>query len=64
MADDDIEDIDFDEDEDDDAQEDIDYEDTPSPQPRSYNARRELEKRLELKRLKEMLDSSDFDEDF
>lgn len=64
MADDDIEDIDFDEGEGDDAQEDIDYEDTAPPQPRAYNARRELEKRLELKRLKEMLDSSDFDEDF
>ena len=62
MADDDIEDIDFDEG--DDTQEDIDYEDTPPPQSRTYNARRELEKRLELKRLKEMLDSSDFDEDF
>ena len=62
MADDDIEEFDFDEG--DDAQEDIDYEDTPPPQTRAYNARRELEKRLELKRLKEMLDSSDFDEDF
>ena len=62
MADEDIEDIDFDEG--DDAQEDIDYEDTPPSHPRTYNARRELEKRLELKRLKEMLDSSDFDEDF
>jgi hypothetical protein len=62
MADDDIEDIDFDDGED--AQEDIDYEDSPPPQPMTNNARRELEKRLELKRLKEMLDSSDFDEDF
>jgi hypothetical protein len=62
MADDDIEDIDYDDG--DDAQEDIDYEDTPPPQARTYNARRELEKRLELKRLKEMLGSSDFDEDF
>ncbi len=62
MADDDLEEFDFDED--DDAQEDIYYVDTRPPQPRNYNARRELEMRLELKRLKEMLDSSDFDEDF
>ncbi|MBT8129300.1 MAG: hypothetical protein KJP10_04855 [Gammaproteobacteria bacterium] len=62
MADDDIEEFDFDDG--DDAQDDIEYEDTPPPQPSTYNARRELEKRLELKRLKEMLGSSDFDEDF
>ena len=64
MADDDIEEFEFDFDDGDDIQDDIDYEDTPPPQSRTYNARRELEKRLELKRLKEMLGSSDFDEDF
>jgi hypothetical protein len=54
MADDDIEDMDFDDDCD--EQDDIDYVDThPSDMP-STNARRELEKRLEMKRLKEQLD--------
>lgn len=61
MADDDIEDIDFD---DNDDQEDIDYELSAPPPAQSNNARRELEKRLEMKRLKELLGSADFDEDF
>jgi hypothetical protein len=54
MADDDIEDMDFDDDCD--ERDDIDYVDSsPSDMP-STNARRELEKRLEMKRLKEELD--------
>ena len=61
MADDDIEDIDFD---DDDVQDDIDYEHSIPPPAQSNKARRELEKRLELKRLKELLGTADFDEDF
>jgi hypothetical protein len=62
MADDDIDDIDFDEGNN--EQDDIDYEEEPPPQARAFNARRELEKRLEMKRLKEMIGSADFDEDF
>ena len=64
MADDSIDDIDFDDSGE--EQDDIEYEDShsPSPQMSASNARRELEKRLELKRLREMLDSPDFDDDF
>ena len=55
MADDDIEDMDFDDDCDV-LQGEIDYVDThPSDVP-STNATRELEKRLEMKRLREQLD--------
>jgi hypothetical protein len=62
MADDDIDDMDFDDDIDD--QEDIDYEDAPPPQSQPGNARRELEKRLEMKRLRELLDYTELDDDF
>ena len=62
MADDDIDDIDFDDVSDD--QDDIDYEETPSPPSQPSNARRELEKRLEMKRLRELLDYTELDEDF
>ena len=58
MADDDIEDIDFDDGSDD--ADDIEYEDSPPPQAHSSNARRELEKRLELKRLRELLEDTEF----
>lgn len=61
MADDDIDDIDFDEESDD--QDDIDYEDTPSPQTQPGNARRELEKRLEMKRLRELLEDAELGDD-
>jgi len=54
MADDDIEEIDFDDD--DDVQEYIEYEEIPTADMPSTNARRELEKRLEMKRLREQLD--------
>ena len=62
MADDSIDDIDFDDCSD--EQDDIEYEDSPSPKMSAFKARRELEKHLELKRLREMLDSPDFDDDF
>ena len=61
MADDDIEDIDFDDD--DVEQDDIDYEESPTPPLPARNARRELEKRLEMKRLRELL-GSEFEDDF
>jgi len=54
MADDDIEDMDFDDDCD--EQDDIEYVDSPPAESQSKNARRELEKRLEMKRLREQLD--------
>jgi hypothetical protein len=54
MADDDIEDIDFDDDCD--EQDDIEYVDSSPTDLPSKNARRELEKRLEMKRLREQLD--------
>ena len=59
MADDDIEDIDFDDGED--VADDIDFDDTPLPQQKPNNARRELERRLEMKRLKELLGDSELD---
>jgi hypothetical protein len=64
MADDSIDNIDFDDGGD--EQDDLEYEDSfnPSPKMSASNARRELEKRLELKHLREMLDSPDFDDDF
>ena len=62
MADDDIDDIDFDDEID--EQDDIDYEDIPPPQSQPNNARRELEKRLEIKRLRELLDYTEIDDDF
>ena len=62
MADDDIEDIEFDDSND--ELDEIEFEKAPSVEMPSRNARRELEKRLEMKRLKEMLGSEDFDEDF
>jgi len=62
MADDDIEDIDFDDGSD--EQDEIWYEESPPPQLQSKNARRELEKRLEIKRLREMLGTDEFDDDF
>jgi hypothetical protein len=62
MADDDIEDMDFDDGSD--EPDDIEFEEIPPTQLQSKNARRELEKRLEMKRLREMLDSDEFDEDF
>ena len=62
MADDDIEESDFDDDCD--EQDDIEYLDgSPADLP-SKNARRELEKRLEMKRLREMIDYDEFDGDF
>jgi len=54
MADNDIEEIDFDDG--DDVQEYIEYEEIPSANMQSTNARRELEKRLEMKRLREQLE--------
>jgi hypothetical protein len=59
MADDDIEDMDFDDDCD--EQDDLEYEDSSPADVPSKNARRELEKRLEMKRLKEMIDYDEFD---
>lgn len=56
MADDDIEDIDIDFDDDCDEQDDIEYADNSPAVLPSKNARRELEKRLEMKRLREQLD--------
>ena len=56
MADDDIEDIDIDFDDDCDEQIDIDYVDSSPADVPSKNARRELEKHLEMKRLREQLD--------
>ena len=61
MADDDIDDMDFDDDFD--EQDDIDYVDSTPAQMPSKNARRELEKRLEMKRLREMIDYDEFDDD-
>jgi hypothetical protein len=58
MADDDIEDIDFDDDNDD--QDDIPYDEPPPPRLQTSNARRELEKRLEMKRLRELLEDTEF----
>ena len=60
--DDDIEDMDFDDDCD--EQDDIDYIDSSPSELQSKNARRELEKRLEMKRLREMIDYDEFDDDF
>ena len=62
MADDDIEDIDFDDDGE--EQSDIQYEDSRPPEKQAAQARRELERRLELKRLREMIDYAEFDDDF
>ena len=62
MADDDIEEMDMDDDYDD--QDDIEYEDSPPADLQPKNARRELEKRLEMKRLREMIDTDEFDDDF
>lgn len=62
MADDDFEELDFDDG--DDEQDDFEYEERPSARQQSSNARRELEKHLEMKRLREMLDSPEFDDDF
>jgi hypothetical protein len=63
MADeDDIEDLDFDDDCD--EQDDIEYADNPPTGLPAKNARRELEKRLELKRLREMIGYDEFDDDF
>lgn len=59
MADDDLEDIDLDESEG--VQDDVDYDDSTPVQPRPSDARRELEKRLEMKRLRELLDDSELD---
>ena len=53
MADDDIEESDFDDDCD--EQDDIEYLDSSPADSPSTNARRELEKRLEMKRLREQL---------
>jgi hypothetical protein len=68
MADDDIEDSDCDSDsdfdDDCDEQEDIEYADSSPADSPSKNARRELEKRLEMKRLREMRDSDEFEVDF
>jgi hypothetical protein len=68
MADDDIEDSDCDSDsdfdDDCDEQEDIEYADSSPADSPSKNARRELEKRLEMKRLREMIDYDEFDVDF
>ena len=64
MADDDIEDIDIDFDDDCDEQDDIEYVDSSPADLPSKNARRELEKRLEMKRLREMIDYDEFDGDF
>jgi hypothetical protein len=61
MADDDIEDMDFDDDGD--EQDDIEYVDSSPADVPSKNARRELEKRLEMKRLREMIDYDEFDGD-
>ena len=61
MADDDIDDIDFDENFD--VQDDVEQERTPPPPSYSSKARRELEKRLEMKRLRELLDDTDLDVD-
>ena len=63
MADDDFEDLDLDFEGNDDEPDSIDYEDNPSPELTAKNARRELEKRLEMKRLKEMLDYTEIDDD-
>jgi hypothetical protein len=64
MADDDIEDSDSDFDDDCDEQDEIEYLDSPPADSPSKNARRELEKRLEMKRLREMIDYDEFDDDF
>ncbi len=61
MADDDIEDMDFDDDGD--ELDDIEYEDSSPADLQPKNARRELEKRLEMKRLREMLDDDDVIDD-
>ena len=57
MADDDIDDIDFDDGNDD--PDDIAFDDTPATRSNQSNARRELEKRLEMKRLRELLDDTE-----
>jgi hypothetical protein len=59
--DDEIEDLELDDDYDD--QDDIEYEDGPPAELPPKNARRELEKRLEMKRLREMIDYDEFDDD-
>jgi hypothetical protein len=58
---DDIDEIEFDEDSD--IQDDLDLE-AQEPPLTTANARRELEKRLEMKRLRELLDYTEFDDDF
>ncbi len=63
MTDDDIEDIDIDFDDNCDEQDDIDYADSSPADLPSKNARRELEKRLEMKRLREMIEYDEFDDD-
>ena len=60
--DDEIDDIDFD-DEGDIQDDDLELEEQQPPL-KSVNARRELEKRLEMKRLRELLDYTEFDDDF
>lgn len=63
MADDDeIEEMDLDDDFED--QDDLEYEDSSPADLQPKNARRELEKRLEMKRLREMIDYDEFDGDF
>ena len=63
MADDDeIEEMDLDDDFED--QDDLEYEDSSPADLQPKNARRELEKRLEMKRLREMIDYDEFDDDF
>jgi hypothetical protein len=58
---DDIDEIEFDEESD--IQDDLDLE-AQEPPLTTANARRELEKRLEMKRLRELLDYTEFDDDF
>lgn len=62
MADDDIDDIDFDDGNVD--PDDVGYDDNPPLQMPSSKARREIEKRLEMRRLRELLDDTDFDGEF
>jgi len=60
--DDEIDDIEFD-DEGDIQDDDLELEEQQPPL-KSVNARRELEKRLEMKRLRELLDCAELDDDF
>lgn len=60
--DDEIDDIEFD-DEGDIQDDDLELGEQQPPL-KSVNARRELEKRLEMKRLRELLDYTEFDDDF